>query len=87
MDEFARLQKIYADFRGFADMNVYNGEGGYWSIQLRITHFANGRIDWVEEVEWIHDSYHNKDDEAWNEANVADFIKKMDERIKANGAA
>lgn len=88
LDEFARLHKKYADIRGFATMEVYNNDSGdYWVVQLRMTHFADRLMDWVEKVEWSHFSNHRNADEARNESAVAEFIKKMDERMKANGAA
>lgn len=83
MDEFARLQKKYADIRGFAIMEVYNNDSGDgWVVQLRMTHFTDRQIDWVEKVEWTHYSNHRNADEALNESAVAEFIKKMEERLK-----
>lgn len=83
MDEFFRLQKKYADIKGFADIEVYNnGEGTYWTVQLRLTHFTSRKIDWVESVVWDHYSDQSEANEASNESAVAKFIKKMEERLK-----
>lgn len=88
LDEFARLHKKYADIRGFAVLEVYNNSArDYWAVQLRCSHFTNREIDWVERVEWEHFSSHNEAEEVEREARVAEFIKKMDERMKADGAA
>lgn len=79
LTDFGKLQKRFADIRGFVQVDAYQAEADYWRVQLRITKFdAKNEIVWAEQVEW--ESY-NTDDR--NEAKVTQFVELIES--KENG--
>lgn len=82
LDEFARLQKKYADINGFVDLKTYkDGDSTYWSVTLTITAFERDEISWRETVDWTHYSRQREEDDMRNEAQVEAFVKKMEGRV------
>lgn len=83
IDDFVRLQKRYLDIDGFATVRAYNQEGSdYWVVDLTVTAFKGNEIVWDERVSWTRWSNYSEMDEANNIANVEDFEKRMEERLK-----
>ena len=79
LTDFGKLQKRFADIRGFVNVEAYQSEDDYWRVKRRITKFnAKSEIVWAEQVEW--ESY-NPDD--MNEAKVTQFVELIES--KENG--
>jgi hypothetical protein len=79
LTDFGKLQKRFADIRGFVCVEAYRSESDYWCVKMRITKFnAESEIEWAEQVEW--ESY-NEDD--YNEAKVTQFVELIES--KENG--